>query len=89
MNYRMRYHVHDFLALNHTVTARFFANLCFFFMSKRISQHVGKILDDVLSTCCLTGWNDIFFQCWADIPDISLTCRHVLGQHVIWVMLAT
>ena len=78
-------HLHNFLTLNHTITAQFSMKLCcFFFMSKRFSQNVGKILDDVMLTCCLAGWDGIFFQCWADIPNILPTCRHVSGQHVIW-----
>ena len=55
---------------NHTVTTQFSAKLCcFFFMSKRLSQHVGKILDNVLSTCRLVG-TTFFSQCLANIPDI-------------------
>ena len=56
------------LTLNHTITAYFSAKLCcFFFMSKRFSRHIDKILDDILSACCLAGWDDIFFP--------------MLGQH--------
>ena len=62
----------------------FLQSFAFFFMSKRISQHVGKILDDVLSTRCLAGWDDIFSQHRAHIPDILPTCRHVLGWHSFW-----
>ena len=56
----------------------------FFFMSKRISQHSGKILNDVLLTCHLAGWADIFFQCRADIFNISPTCRHLSERDVMW-----
>ena len=51
--------------LLHTKSYRYRMSFCkvllFFFMSKRFSRHVSKILDDVLSTCCLEGRDDIFF----------------------------
>ena len=63
--------------------------LLIFFMSKRFSRHVIKILDDVLSTCLLAGHDGIFFQCQANIPNILPTWRHVSGRHVIWGVLAS
>ena len=55
-------------------------------MSKRISRHVGKILDDVLSTCHLAGWDDIFFPMsgrhsrhFADMPTCVGTTCHLGG----------
>ena len=47
---------------------------CLFLTSKRNSHNVGNILADVLPTCCLVGWVDIFW--WNVGPTFSLFCRH-------------
>ena len=75
MNWCIRYCFHGFLAPNRTITVHFFANLCcFFFMFKRISWHAGKILADVLPTCRLAGWDEIF---WQNVRPTFLTfCQH-------------
>ena len=57
---------------------------CEAFLFTRISWHAGKIFADVLSTCHLAGWDNIFSQWWCDIFDILPTWWHLSGQHVIW-----
>ena len=86
MNQRKWYHFHGFLTPNCTIKAQCSAKLCcFIFMSKRISQHVSKILADILLTCCLAGWDGIFLaECWAYIFHILPAWQHVWGCHVIW-----
>ena len=44
--------------------------LLFFLYVQKSSRHVGKILADVLLTCCLAGWGNIF---WWNVGQIFLT----------------
>ncbi len=72
----IQYHFCHILTQNCTVMVQFSAKLCcVFFMPKRISWHVGKILADVLQTCHLEGWGNIVLRnvgptfstvCWYD-----------------------